>query len=181
MNHELFSDILAQIGNEQIRNFTIECLKLADPILETIPTSSSGKYHPPECNTAGGLVKHIRRCCQFAQYFLQAYKLDDIKEIKGDILYSALLLHDIGKKDKYAQFWEYYDHPIVAALLLDKKKDTLPEKIFKTIRTCVLYHMGPFTPKKILKPIESFTFLELATYNCDYMASRKEIILDVKR
>lgn len=183
MNHEIFSDILRQINNQQIRDFTIECLKLADPILETIPASTTGKYHPPEACQSGGLVYHIRRACHFAGMFMNAYKFEHT-DIKGDILYSALLLHDIGKKshEEYKKDrWAYPFHPQNAVKIISAKKDMLPEKVFNVIASCVLTHMGVFGVKEAKKPIETFTFLELAVYQCDYLSSRKDLILNVEK
>jgi 23S rRNA maturation-related 3'-5' exoribonuclease YhaM len=179
MNHELFSDILRNIKNEKIRNFTIECLKLADPILETIPTSVTGKYHPPECNGPGGLVKHIRRACHFASVLMRANNWD-INEIKGDILYSAVLLHDIGKLGDYTGCgWKYKKHAQLACEIADKKKDMLPEPIFKTIRNCILHHMSSWGDTAIKKPVEKYTQLEYLTFLSDYFAAQKDIVINV--
>lgn len=174
MNHLLFESILKQINDEKIRNFTIECLKSVPPEFEIMPTSMTGKYHPPECNVPGGIIVHIQRTCYFANMFFNAYKWEN-NDIKGDIVLSSLLLHDIAKKAKYEFGWMYPMHPQLACKMISKFKDMLDEKIFKVIHACVLTHMGPFSVKEAKKPMEQFTFLELMVYQCDYLASKKEL------
>lgn len=174
MNYHLFDDILKQINNDKIRDFTIKCLEKVDPIIEKIPASSSGKFHPPECNTEGGLIKHIQRTCYFANTFFNSFQWSNT-EIKADIVLSALLLHDIGKKEKYVKYWDYVDHPITAAKMISEFKSMLDEKIFNTIRDCVKWHMGVFSPKSIKKDIKDFTLLQLITYESDFLASKKEL------
>ena len=99
MDHRIFNDVLKNIFNEDIKKFTIACLEKAPKFLETIPTSSSGKYHPAECNEKSGLCVHVKRACYFASIFI---KMNDwMDKIEGDILLSALLLHDMGKKESY--------------------------------------------------------------------------------
>ena len=174
MKHILFNDIISQINNKNIAKFVIECLKDAPEELEVLPTSSSNKYHPSMANREGGLIWHIQRTCWFANQFIEAYqwKADDIR---GDIVIAALLLHDIGKREKYKNYWQYVDHPKTASKMVEKHKDILPQKVFKLISNCILHHMGPFGGKFFKKPIEKYNILELIVYNSDFLASRKHI------
>lgn len=173
MNHTIFSDILSQISNKDIRNFTIECLKDAPEELETVPASSTGKYHPEKANREGGLVWHIQRTCYFGYMFIQSYKWDK-DDIKGDIVISALLLHDIGKRKNYRDYFDYVNHPQTAAVMLERHKNLIPEKVFKLIQGCVLHHMGVFGGKW-KKELNKYNILELIVHNADLLASRKEI------
>lgn len=177
MNHKLFDDVLNNIFNEDIRKFAIACLEKAPKYLEEIPTSSTGKYHPAECNAKGGLVIHIRRTCYFANIFIS---MNDWKQrIEGDILLASLLLHDLGKKDSYTgKGWEYVKHPQIAADSLKEFMHLLPPSVFQAIYNCVFYHMSLWTEKSYRKDIKKYTLLELLTAQCDMLASQKE--LDVK-
>lgn len=180
MNYKLFKDVLAQINNTSIRAFTIACLKDAPDNLEIIPASTSGKFHPPTARKEGGLVWHINRACNIANMFFNAYQFTNV-EIKGDIVLSALLLHDIGKKEKYGKDYNSYkNHPIIASKMIQKHKDMLPEKVFKLIQGCVIHHMGCWTPVSHKKPISKYNLLELIVYNSDYISSQPTFKLNSK-
>lgn len=175
MNHRIYDDILQNIFDKDIKNFTIKCLEKVDPILEKIPASASGKYHPAECCQPGGLVIHVKRACYFANIMIKAFNWSE-NEIRADILLSALLLHDIGKKEHYEKGSnDYINHPINAAAMIKEFDSLIHEKIFTSIANCVKYHMGPWTPPWIRKPMEKYTQLELLTYQCDYLAARKDV------
>jgi len=173
MNHMLFEEILNQIHNQNIKKFVIECLKKAPDELNTIPASTSGKYHPEECCKEGGLVAHIKRACFFATILLDSHKIN-CQDIKGDVLLASVLLHDIGKKGEYGKnYSEYVNHPLVAATMIEEFKSLIPPNIFKTIQNCVKFHMGPFSNSVWGKNINDYTMLELMTYYSDYLASKK--------
>jgi len=174
MNHHLYDDILNQIHDSKIRDFTIKCLDDAPAELDVIPASKSGKYHPEDACKEGGLVWHVQRACWFGYQFIEAYQWDK-DDIRGDIVLSALLLHDIGKKSEYAKYWEYVDHPKTASAMIAKHKNMLDPKVFATISSCVLHHMGPFGGKFWKKLITKYNILELTVYNADFLASRKTL------
>lgn len=178
--NEALSNELTLIKDAKIKEFTAKCLSEAPEYLCEIPTSSTGKYHPPQCNVKGGFIVHIRRTIHFACLAFESYgwlKQPD-KDIKMDLIIAALLLHDIGKKDQYKEYWEYYNHPIVASKMIEKNKDMIDPVCFKAINDMVLYHMGAFTPKSIKKEIEKYTLSQLIVYQSDFLASRKDIIWD---
>lgn len=182
MNVELFRDLLEQIENIKIRKFTEACLKDAPDYLNTIPASVSGKYHPIEATKEGGLVWHIRRACYFGNMFFKSFQWNGnpkkgIKpDIRSDIVLSALILHDIGKKKSYGKdYWAYVNHPVTASKMISKHKDMLPEKVFKLIDKCVKFHMGPWTPKNIKKDMTKYNICELITYQSDYLSAQKTL------
>lgn len=172
MNYHLFDNVLHNITNEAIRKFTINVLDACDPILEKIPASTSGKYHPEECCQEGGLVLHVLRACYFGNLAIKSLNLDK-DDIKGDIILSALLLHDIAKKEHYKNFVEYDMHPINAANMLDTFKGSLSDNIFKVIKDCVRYHMGPYMNNTYKKPMNKYNLIEFIVYQSDYFASQK--------
>lgn len=175
MDYKLFQNVLDNINDEAVRNFTIACLKDAPEYLETIPASTSGKYHPAKANEKGGLVWHVQRACYFGWLFIQGYQWDG-DDLKGDIVLSALLLHDIGKKQSYKNdYFGYLDHPKTAAQMIEKRKDMLPAKVFDLIQGCVKHHMGVYGNKYWKKDIKKYNILELVVHNADLMASRKDI------
>jgi hypothetical protein len=175
MNTAKLEYILEQIRQPTIRQFTRTCLEDSDPTLEIIPASVSGKYHPKECCEEGGLIVHIQRACYFGYMFIKSHQWEE--NIKGDILLSSLLLHDIAKKQHY-KFNEYNMHPVTASIVIAKHKDIIAEKVFNIIANCVKYHMGPWTPKSHQKTMESYTQLEMMTYLADYLSSQKTVVID---
>lgn len=182
MNRQVFQDILEQIHNQQIRQFTAKCLDDVPDYIEKIPASTTGKYHPFEATKEGGLVWHIRLACWHANTFFNAFqwngdpKKNIAPDIRTDIILSSLLLHDIGKKADYGKnFWEYKNHPITAGNMIERHKTLLPDKVFTLIKGCVVHHMGPWTPPSILKDITKYNICELIVYQCDYLSSQKTL------
>lgn len=174
MNHLLFNDIVKNINSAEIQNFVNACLKDVPEEFEVIPASTSGKYHPDEARAEGGLLWHVQRACWFGYQLIKSYKWDK-DDIRGDIVIAALVLHDIGKKKDYKNYWEYVDHPKTAAQMVERHKAMVPEKVFKMIQSCILHHMGPFGGKFFMKPITNYNVLEIMVYNADYLASLKEL------
>lgn len=168
---------IEQINNDKIKLFVIAVLNSLDDSFYKMPASTSGKYHHQDSLGEGGLIRHIQRAAYFGKLLIDSERWD-ADNIKGDILLAAILLHDIGKKEKYAEYKEYYDHPIVAAKMLDSFKGMVPEKVFLLIRNCVLRHMGPFGPKSV--SIENCNILEKYTYIADFYSSRKEVDITQK-
>lgn len=188
-----FDDLIGNIGNKDIANFTQAVLNEVPAEFFTMPASTSGKYHPPEARERGGLVWHTRRACWFANMFFEALKIK-ADNIQGDIVLSALILHDIGKKADYKNdFLSYKKHAEIAVKMIQKhkhlikpvrridengkQKDIPAEKIFKNIESCILYHMGPFSYGVAQKDMTDYNLLELIAYFSDYLSANKEIII----
>lgn len=174
MNIKLFEPVLQQIRSENIRSFTINCLRDAPDYLERIPASSTGKYHHRTSLGEGGLVRHILRACHFATYFMTANDISP-EDIRGDVILSALILHDIGKKAKYDNYFDYPKHPMVAVEMVSVYKHLLPEKVFVAIKNAILFHMGRYSDKAFKKPMTAYTLVELIVYNSDYLSAKKEL------
>ncbi len=187
-----FDDIIGNIGNKDIANFTRAVLNEVPSEFFTMPAASSGKYHPPEAREQGGLVWHTRRACWFANLLFEAMQIK-ADNIWGDIVLSSLILHDIGKKTKYKNYWEYQRHAETATKMIQKHKHLIKsttyktkedkviemsaDKIFKNIEKCILHHMGPFGFGVAKKEITSYNLIELITYFSDYLSSRKDIVI----
>jgi hypothetical protein len=178
MNSHIFDDILSNIRNSHIRLFTRNCLESANEELEWIPASTSGKYHPEECTKKGGLIVHIQRACYFGYTFIKSHQWEE--NIKGDILISSLLLHDIAKKGDYKNNYDaYINHPLIGAEQTRKHAQDIPENIFRIIFNCIKYHYGPWTHKSYQKPMEQYTQLEYLTYLADFLSSQKTLEIKI--
>jgi 23S rRNA maturation-related 3'-5' exoribonuclease YhaM len=177
MNPKILEPAIKQIYSETIRSFVITCLQDVPDYIAEIPASSTGKYHHKTSLGKGGLINHIFRACHFGKYFLDAYGIKP-EDIKGDIVFAALILHDIGKKENYDKDYKsYINHPITAVEMISKHKHMLPESVFTIIKNAILWHMGPWSPESVKKEIGQYTQIELIVFNSDYLSSKKEIDL----
>lgn len=182
---ELFKRYLDLIENIELRKFIIYVLLKAPESFYTLPASVSGKYHPIEHTKKGGLVKHIIGSLKIAECFLSRKKFEDVKK---DIVYSALILHDIGKYNGYK------NHEIVGYnFVLQQFKDyeNSYNKELKSIYDDVdfmLYliatHMGEFgiEKEKLIyyqnsndkEKIEKYAMI---VQMADYISSRRDVII----
>lgn len=178
MKCAIFENVLNQINDDKIRNFTTSVLNSLSEEFYRIPASKTGKYHHQDSLGEGGLVRHVLRACYFGKIMIDSQKWD-ADDIKGDMLLSGIILHDIGKKEHY-EASSYLNHPITAMKISEKFKDILPEKHFALISGCILHHMGPWTPPSVKKPMNRYNILELLTYQSDYLSSKKEIDINQK-
>ena len=176
---------LSLIEDEAIRTFTIKCLQAAPKYFWYIPASSTGKYHPDYAATEGGLVKHVKMAVKFAEDLL-ALKQHSYLSENGykNMLYAALILHDICKKGKSDEGDEHtrFDHPIQATQLLTSVAlnmyhdfDHIPEFVDE-IQKMIASHMGQWNTNKynpdVTLPTPS-TFAQEFVHLCDYLSSRK--------
>lgn len=167
-------DLIQQINNKSIRDFTITILNAMDASFYKMPASITGKYHPEECCKEGGLIRHIQRACYFGQIFIKSCKWD-ADDLRGDIILASLLLHDIGKKEKYQNGWEYPLHPVIGMQFAERFKNLIDIKHWNIIASCILQHMGPWSPNKTKKPLNKYNMFELFVYQADYLASNKTL------
>lgn len=183
----MFVRELSLIEDEDIRKFTIKCLQAAPRYFWQIPASSTGKYHPDYAATEGGLVKHVKMAVKFAEDLLMLDQFKCLVEFgHKDMIYAALILHDICKKGKSDEGDEHtrFDHPILATQLLSDvsmnmycefKHIHIPEFVGE-IQQLIASHMGQWNTSKYnpdvtlstpTTPVQEFVHL------CDYLASRK--------
>lgn len=174
---------LNYIHNDDIRNFATEMLRLAPGYFFSIPSSSSGKYHPAYENSKGGLVLHTRAVVYFMKEFF-ANPLFSFTDREQDLLITAALLHDFKKNGEKAHS-EYtsFEHPRIAAKFILKFKDCgiIPSQEIEHIANIVETHMGPwnvngknskFEPLPLPKTKEE-KFLHM----CDFLSSREDVNL----
>jgi len=119
-------DLLACI--QSIENPKLE--RLVETIMEKyysklreLPSSISGKHHPPDERGAYGLIRHICRVVKFCKHLAIEFKLTMRDQ---DRLIAAALLHDISKCD--LNQWNGKEwirdkngdwlHPVLSSLIL---------------------------------------------------------------
>jgi len=129
------------------------------------PASSSGKYHPGYALGVGGLVRHTKAAMIVAKALFQT---DNLSEKEEDLVMAALALHDIAKPSKL--------HPIEVKAILDPLMDDY-YYIIKEIIPLIESHMGKWD--QFGKLPQPKTTLQAFVHICDYLASRKNIIIDI--
>ena len=98
---DCFRDELELIKNDDINNFVMEVLRLAPGYFFSIPSSSTGKYHPKYEYCTGGLTIHTRAVVYFLTNLLE---LDMFRKEftlrERELLIAAAILHDVKKMVK---------------------------------------------------------------------------------
>lgn len=183
MVEKTFHKELDLIKHEDIRNFATEMLRLAPGYFYSIPSSSSGKYHPVYENSKGGLVLHVKTVVYFMNEFFQN-PLFQFSDREQSLLIVAALLHDFKKNGEKAHS-EYtsFEHPRIAANYILSFKDCgiIPEREIEYIAKAVASHMGPWNTNGKTSKFEPLpipqTKAEKFLHMCDYLSSRKDIDL----
>lgn len=194
---ELFEKEIAYISNETLQNIVRDTLDAAPECIQTIPASSSGKFHPKADLGEGGLVRHVKTVTAIAKSMIDTdiFKnialgvgADDYETIiiYADIALAACILHDCMKPDDTPKHSTVFDHPLKAANLfketakkyITKENMNYMKVVIPLVHSSIASHMGmwntaPYAKGIVLpKPklgIEQFVHL------CDYIASRKFI------
>lgn len=164
---ELLNPYIEKITHEDTKSFTIEALTYVPDSFFLLPASSSGKYHPSYSLGAGGLVRHTAAALYFAE---QLFPLYGFSKKQQDYIRSALILHDTKKPSK--------THPIEVKLMLEPLRDQYPRQ-FDQVIPLVESHMGQWDYfGKLPRPQSS---REKFVHLCDYLASRKEVSVELFR
>lgn len=163
------------IVNEKIRKFVEDFFDNKVPdYFKHIAASSTGKYHPAYTLGDGGLCRHVIAAARILLHItsLEYLRIDSIMR---DKMLAAILLHDTFKLGIDGSHYTTRDHPQVAAHEIEKvaaevnKIDSDRPSISRMVST----HMGQWTPKS--KPGNRYEFL---VHLADYLASRKDILID---
>lgn len=173
---KIFEAELERINSSKVR-------ELGEYIIENIlperffiiPPSSTGKYHPKCTNRRGGLVIHTKRFIFLAIHLAEGCKLTTEEK---DMMIVAGIVHDGAKDIKY-RGKEYEDHPLIIVEWLKQVESTLLNLVSKMFLNdmyeLIFFHMGPWTPKAIRKPMEEYKLKESIMYHSDYLSSRDYI------
>jgi len=181
-NSEIFFGELQLIKCEPLANAVKRILdELVPEYFYDVSASSTGKYHPWYSLGYGGLVRHTKAAVKIAYDLLQ---LEQYQHLDSDAIIAALILHDTFKRGKTCGPYTIAEHPMVAANeILQWANDNLPVELlgcFNVICDLIMTHSGqwntvfdqPILPKPVTQD-EKFVHL------CDYLASRKYIIVEV--
>lgn len=181
---------IEKIVSEDIKEFTYQAFTEVDEHFWTAPASSSGKYHPPEDNGEGGLVRHVIKGVAVVEQYGRRAKFTS-REL--DMGISAFLLHDTCKNGVVWDFGQTdYTHGLIAAKWLEKF-DLADSMAKEQILSAVRYHMAPwcyavspyeerpYTKEEMNKNLDELTRamyptrVEKAIQEADYWSSRQSM------
>lgn len=182
-NSEIFYGELKLIRNT---NLSLAVKRILDEVVPEyfyiVASSSTGKYHPWYALGYGGLVRHTKAAVKIAYDLLQ---LEQYQHLDSDAVISALILHDTFKRGKTCGQYTVSEHPLIASDEIMKwAKAVLPVEMhgcFEVICSLIASHSGqwnevmhkPMLPKPVTQE-QKFVHL------CDYLASRRYIIVEVE-
>lgn len=160
---------LKQIKDDEMRIFAEKALDKAPEEFWKAPCSSSGKYHPPEDQGDGGIVRHLIKSAYISKDLCEFF---DLNERDTDIVVTASILHDIKKNGEPWKESTDYTHGKIAYEWLNQFSLAYPKK--EEIRNCVRYHMARWVqPEEELKRALNPNKKELIVQLTDYFCSRK--------
>lgn len=193
IENELLSPLITEINmiiDQGIRLFTRAMLLAAPSNFWTMPSSKSGKYHPPDERGPGGNLLHTQRVVRMVIHMCDA---QDREQFEKDIAVSAAILHDITKYVHRPDGEDYYDpfHPYTVDKIYAKirEKEDIQELdtiirsttllcdetyIFEILRA-VRCHLGPWSPIPETYPTSS---LEWFLHFADTLSSHLHEIVD---
>ena len=152
-------DEINLIMDQGIRHLVRALLFAAGPEFWEIPSSFSGKHHPPDENQPGGNVLHTKRVVRLITKMCDSQDRD---QIERDVAVAAGLLHDLRKGVEWADGTFHYDpmHPYTIDQFFNEvRKNESADEV--TIRSTTLQveeaylfeifhavhcHLGPWSP-----------------------------------
>lgn len=177
----VFNNELALIQDKDIRAFTEKCILKTPDYFYTVPASSTGKYHPEYSLGRGGLIRHTKALIVIAHTLLSLeHNKTKFTTLEHDMIIAAGILHDSFKHGDTEQQYSIASHPIIAADHILEWADESEREFAKIISDCIRSHMGEwntdYKTKKEIMP-KPQTDMEIFVHECDYLASRKNIII----
>lgn len=176
---ECFKTEISYIKNKNyIESFKTLIDLIPDYFFE-VPASSTGKYHPKFSLGDGGLLRHTKAAVRIAYELLNDPCIGNkYTNDEKDLMLIALTMHDSVKSGIPKEEYTRFDHPLLAAKLIEENKDKLSftEEELALIKRVIESHMGPwnthpYTKEEVL-PIPKDKY-ENFVHMCDYLASRK--------
>ncbi|MMZ43616.1 hypothetical protein D1872_51780 [compost metagenome] len=199
--HE-FEYELSCIQNPFYKKMAIGALHKFPDYFWDVPASSSGAYHPRTSLGRAGLVRHVKSVFAISEALLAHPTLYSFNEGEKDMIRIAILIHDACKQGYEGKpTHTLHIHPLLPKdhlkpdlyetfALHQSSEDNEPaideqlwDYAWEEINKLVETHMGPWNRDKkeesdVVLP-EPKTEAQLFVHMCDYLASRKEIEVDI--
>jgi len=175
---EIFEEELKQIQDNEIREFTRYILSKRPSYFDHVAASSTGKYHNPNENGVGGLIRHTKGVCYMAKEFASVY---NFAPIDVDIVMSAAILHDICKYGiGIKQAHTTRDHDEQGAKYIQIMAKTAPPcRYLDEICRAVAAHMGRWKVGKTVVFPKDLNEIQQCLHLADVAASRKKVNIEL--
>jgi len=181
---EIFRPEVGTIRKESIRALVEKCLENAPDYFWSMPASTTGKYHPEYTLGDGGLIRHTKAAVSIALDLLSLEQNDTLVKNFRDEIIAALILHDSVKKGRNGGVYTSFTHPLEASKFVQEMSEGMDinKNDVHTICRLIETHMGQWTRdyegnELLEKPqTEAQKFVHM----CDYLASRKNITVNVR-
>ena len=164
---------LSLIKDLSIRNFTTSIILKTPGTFWYRPSAYFKGHHPDDELHEWGNLLHIKRTLVIAKEFVG---IEDLDMSSSDILYSGLLMHDIGKygSDGLEERIQLKTHAEIAVNFILAHLESEATLAQEQILGIVISHMGRWGSVKPSTPLE-----KLGSY-CDCIASRANINIPIK-
>lgn len=180
---EKFSKELEYIKN---KIFKADACYLIDGLPDyffEVPASSTGKYHPEYALGDGGLLRHTKAAVRIAYELLSNPLIGNkYTEEEKELMLIALMLHDGLKSGKEKSKYTKTEHPLLVCEYIKENEHNLGMSVENMNFLCevISSHMGiwnkDFDGNEVL-PVPK-TKHQNFVHMCDYLASRKSILLN---
>lgn len=199
---ELYQKEIAFLRNKTLQQIISEVMNMAPKCIQTIPASSTGKYHPNISLGEGGLVRHTKSAVGIARSLTKSNLFKDLVfstnlgiettktenellPILEDVVIAALIIHDSMKPDNTPKHYTVFEHPLLAAKLfkeiatkyISNENIEYMKIVIPLIYHCVASHMGkwnknPRNFNSLVLP-EPKNGCEQIVHLCDFIVSRR--------
>ena len=176
---DCFKTEISYIKNKDYIESFKTLIELIPDYFFEVPASSTGKYHPKFSLGDGGLLRHTKAAVRIAYELLNDPCIGGkYTSNEKDLMLIALTMHDSVKSGIPKEEYTRFDHPLLAAKLIEENKSKLSfkDEEIDLIKRVIASHMGPwnthpYTKEEVL-PIPKDKY-ENFVHMCDYLASRK--------
>lgn len=180
---EKFENELEYIKNEI---FKADICYLIDGLPDyffEVPASSTGKYHPKYALGEGGLLRHTKAAVRIAYELLSDPLIGNkYTEEEKELMIMGLMIHDGLKSGKEKSQYTKVEHPLIVVDYIKENRKNLgmSDENLNFLCDVIVSHMGvwnkDFDGNEVL-PIPKTKYQNFV-HMCDYLASRKSIILE---
>lgn len=177
---------ITMIGDGQLRRAAVLCIREYEDLLELIPASTSGKYHPPDERGIGGLRLHIRRMAHILYKTAKHFGLSDKDR---DILVFCSIVHDIsnlstaklvkGELTRDHETWRKWHGNLSSQIATERLMEVgfaSDDPILLTIQGIIQSHMGAWSPN-LRQPVNNK--LEIIFSMADYVTTRENVLVEL--